>query len=56
MTTTRLPFTTETPVGTITNMGTFTGFDEAGYAHFVRPDGRKGWSGPAAFTFIQVLA
>jgi hypothetical protein len=55
MTDTRLPFTTETPVGTLTNKGTFVGFDAYGFAHFTRPDGRKGWAGPAALGFVQVI-
>lgn len=52
---TRQPFTTETPIGTLTNKGIFTGFDANGFAHFLK-DGRKGWAGSATFIFIQVIA
>ena len=51
----RTPFTTETPIGAETNKGIFTGFDAAGFAHFLK-DGRKGWAGPETFIFIQVIA
>ena len=52
---TRTPFTTQTPIGALTNFGTFVGFDEKGFAHFVN-DGRKGWVGSLAFNIVQVIS
>lgn len=40
--------------GMLTNMGTFTHFDEQGYAHFDLGNGRKGVTGPLALHFVQV--
>lgn len=50
----RKPFTDQTPIGTLTNMGTFTGFDSHGFAHFCK-NGNEGWAGPATFIFIQII-
>ena len=47
-------FSLETPVGSITNMGTFIGFDAKGFAHFVRDNGARGWAGSGTFHFIQI--
>jgi hypothetical protein len=47
-------FNTETPVGAITNMGLFIGFDAEGIAHFVRDNGAKGWAGVDTFHFVQI--
>lgn len=47
------PFSTETPVGSLTNFGIFTGFKD-GFAYFLK-DGREGWAGSKTFHFIQVL-
>jgi len=47
-------FNTETPVGAITNMGIFIGFDAQGIAHFVRDNGAKGWAGADTFHFVQI--
>jgi hypothetical protein len=50
-TTPLLPF----PIGTLTNFGTFTHYDEAGFAHFIK-EGRKAWVGYQSFNLIQVRA
>ena len=42
------------PIGTLTNFGTLTHYDEAGFAHFVSDEGRAGWLGCNAFNLIQV--
>ena len=47
------PFSTETPVGSLTNFGIFTGFKD-GFAYFMK-NGREGWAGCKTFHFIQVL-
>ena len=51
-TTTPLPF----PVGTLTNFGTLTHYDEGGFAHFVNAKGQTAWVGYNAFNLIQVRA
>ena len=50
MTTATLPF----PIGTLTNFGTLTHYDEAGFAHFVDDKGRPAWIGHKSFAIIQV--
>jgi hypothetical protein len=40
--------------GTVTNVGTFTHWDESGAAHFITANGRKGWTGRNALHLIQV--
>lgn len=40
--------------GMLTNMGTFTHFDESGTAHFITKHGVKGWTGRDALHFIQI--
>jgi len=51
-TTPLLPF----PIGTLTNFGTLTHYDEAGFAHFVNAKGQTAWVGNQAFNLIQVRA
>jgi hypothetical protein len=51
-TTPLLPF----PVGTLTNFGTLTHYDEGGFAHFVNVKGQTAWVGYNAFNLIQVRA
>lgn len=49
----KTPFTSSTPIGTLTNYGILTHFDEYGFAYFIK-DGRKSWVGSATFHFVQI--
>jgi hypothetical protein len=47
-----LPF----PIGTLTNFGSLTHYDELGFAHFVNAKGHTAWVGHQAFNLVQVRA
>ena len=41
------------PIGTLTNFGTLTHYDEGGFAHFINAKGQAAWVGCNAFNLVQ---